>query len=47
MVKDREAQHAAVYGDAKSQTQMSDWTTTKGVRVLCCKVKCINFVRKF
>ena len=27
MVKDREAWHAAVYGDAKIQTQLSDWTT--------------------
>ena len=28
MVKDREAWHAAVHGIAKSQTQLSDWTTT-------------------
>ena len=28
MVKDREAWHAAVHGVAKSQTQLSDWTTT-------------------
>ena len=28
MVKDREAWHAAVHGVAKSQTQLTDWTTT-------------------
>ena len=28
MVKDREAWRAAVYGATKSQTQLSDWTTT-------------------
>ena len=28
MVKDREAWRAAVHGVAKSQTQLSDWTTT-------------------
>ena len=28
MVKEREAWHAAVHGVAKSQTQLSDWTTT-------------------
>ena len=28
MVKDREAWHAAVQGVAKSQTRLSDWTTT-------------------
>ena len=28
MVKDREAWHAAVHGVEKSQTQLSDWTTT-------------------
>ena len=27
-VRDREACHAAVHGVAKSQTQLSDWTTT-------------------
>ena len=26
-VKDKEAQHAAVYGVAKSRTRLSDWTT--------------------
>ena len=26
MVMDREAWHAAVHGDAKSWTQLSDWT---------------------
>ena len=28
MVKDREAWHAPVHGVAKSQTQLSNWTTT-------------------
>ena len=28
MVEDREAWHAAVHGDAKSQTQLSNWTTS-------------------
>ena len=28
MVKDREAWHAAIHGVAKSQTQLSNWTTT-------------------
>jgi len=28
LVKDREAWRAAVHGVAKSQTQLSDWTTT-------------------
>ena len=28
MAKDREAWHAAVHGVAKSQTQLSNWTTT-------------------
>ena len=28
LVKDREARHDAVYGVAKSQTWLSDWTTT-------------------
>ena len=28
MVKDGEAWHAAVHGVARSQTQLSDWTTT-------------------
>ena len=27
MVKDKEAQHAAVYGVKKSWTQLSSWTT--------------------
>ena len=29
MVKDRETWHAAVHGVAKSQTWLSDWSTTK------------------
>ena len=29
IVKDREAWRAVVHGVAKSQTQLSDWTTTK------------------
>ena len=28
IVKNREAWHAAVYGVSKSQTQLSNWTTT-------------------
>ena len=28
LAKDREAWRAAVHGVAKSQTQLSDWTTT-------------------
>ena len=32
MVKDREAWHAAVHGIAKSQTQLSDWTTNISLR---------------
>ena len=28
MIKDRETWHAAVHGVAKSQTRLSDWTTT-------------------
>ena len=31
IVNDRGAWHAVVYGTAKSQTQLSDWTTTKFV----------------
>ena len=31
VVKDKEAWRAAVYGVAKSRTQLSDWTTTKSV----------------
>ena len=30
-VKDREAWHAAVHGVTKSQAQLSNWTTTKGL----------------
>ena len=35
MMKDREAWHAAVHGVTKSQTQLSDWTTTTMARMLC------------
>ena len=31
LVMDREARHAAVHGVAKSQTQLSDWTTTRNL----------------
>ena len=33
IMKDKVAWHAAVYGVAKSQTQLSDWTTTMSVLV--------------
>ena len=37
IVKEREAWHAAVHGVAKSQTRLSDWTTTgKLLCVQCC-----------
>ena len=41
IVKDREAWQAAVHGTAKSQTWLSDWTTTELVMpsnhlILCC-----------
>ena len=32
VVKDREAWHTAVHGIAKSQTQLSDWTTNTSLR---------------
>ena len=37
IAKDREAWHASVRGVAKSQTRLSDWTTTKILRKLCCQ----------
>ena len=46
MVKDREAWHAAVHGVPKSQTQLSNWTTTKInngtpiLKALCSPLKC-------
>ena len=33
LVMDRKAWHAAVYGVAKSQTQLSDWTELTELRV--------------
>ena len=36
MVKDREAWSAAVHGVAKSRTQLSDWTATKGHKITFC-----------
>ena len=33
MVKDREAWYTAVYGVTKSQSQMSNWTTTESVKL--------------
>ena len=40
-VEDREARHASVHGVARSQTRLSDWTTTKkaGYRSPCCTVE--------
>ena len=32
ILKDREAWRAAVHGVAENQTQLSDWTTTRGLR---------------
>ena len=32
MVRDREAWRAAVHGVTKSQTQFSDWTTTREIK---------------
>ena len=43
VVKDREAWHAAVHGAAKSQTRLSDWTTTKTfVRVNLWTFSCLT-----
>ena len=36
MVNDREGWHAAVHGVMKSQTQISDWTTTELLSCLSC-----------
>ena len=41
MLKDRETWRAAVHGVAKSQTQLSDLTTTKGDNPL--EKECISF----
>ena len=35
IVRDREAWHAAIHGVAKSQTRLSDWTTTAQFMVTC------------
>ena len=35
IVKDREAWRAAVHGVAKSQTWLSDWTTTNTMKMIC------------
>ena len=37
MVKDREAQHAAVYGVAKNWTWLSDWTTADWIKRITCR----------
>ena len=37
MLKDRDAWHAAVHGVAKSQTWLSDWTTTTELIVRSCE----------
>ena len=41
VVKDREGWHAAVHGVAKSQTWLSDWTTTKRLFFL---KDCVDFL---
>ena len=38
MVKDREAWRAAVHGAAKSQTQLSDWTTMTMILLYTCLI---------
>ena len=35
IMEDREASHAAVYGVAKNQTRLSDWTTSMEMTYLC------------
>ena len=45
MVKDREAWYAAVYGVAKSWTQLSDWTTKFWTVLLCRVVKSTFYPR--
>ena len=44
MVKDREAWHAAVHGDAKSWTWLSNWTTT--IKVKCRIIKYFIYILK-
>ena len=41
MAKDREAWHAAAHGVAKSQTRLSDWTTTK-LAITSCPFLCAS-----
>ena len=41
MVKDREAWRAAVHGVAKSQTRLSDWTTTTMCWTTSCTELCV------
>ena len=40
MVKDREAWHAAIYGVAKNQTWLSNWTTAN--KLYMCVCVCVN-----
>ena len=47
IVKDREAWHAAIHGVAKSQTQLSNWTTTNLCEFTKFIFLWINFVNKF
>ena len=44
IVEDREAWHAAVHGVAKSQTQLSDWITTKDQHQTMTKTKQIKLL---
>ena len=46
MVKDREAWHAADHGVAKSQTRLSNWTTTHSMKQLWYPALCYDFCVK-